>query len=113
VQISKDDSGKVLRLSGKLTIMEAEELRVGLSDFLRGDVGLTIDLSQADKCDTSALQLLYSARKTAEIKGIRLEFCNLSDVVRSSSEEIGFRLSDLTAAAEATSANDLVNDCAK
>ena len=69
MQIARDESGQVLKLAGVLEIAMAEELHTALRDFIYEAAGPVIDLSEVEACDTAALQLLCSARKTAEGAG--------------------------------------------
>jgi anti-anti-sigma factor len=83
----------VLRLSGALDIYGAESLRDTLQARLRsGDDGeIVVDLGDVGTCDTSAIQLLLSTRRTAAGSGRALRFVNLSAGVRGSCKRLGVR----------------------
>lgn len=94
MQIAKDESGRVLKLAGSLEIGVAEELQSALRDFVLGTPIPIVDLSAVDACDTAALQLLCSARKTAESLGKAFEIAGLSDAVRSIGAALGLSLTE-------------------
>ncbi len=94
VEITKDAQGTVLKLRGTLDIGVADELHKALRDFLRGPPNLILDLSAIDGCDTSALQLLCSARHTAERFAKHLEFAGLSAAVSEASMALGLSIAD-------------------
>jgi anti-anti-sigma factor len=96
VQITKDDSGGVLRFQGTLGIGEAAELREALRDSLAETSRLILDFSGLDGCDTAALQLLYSARKTADSAG-RVQFVGLGGAVTKAAAALGLEIGELTA----------------
>lgn len=89
MQITKDECGSVLKLRGTLDISVAGELHTALRDFLSGPSSLVLDLSGIDACDTTALQLICSARKTAERSNRRLQVVGLSDPVAETSAALG------------------------
>ena len=92
VEITKNEQGTVLKLRGTLDISVAEELHKALRDFLSGPPSLILDLSAIDGCDTSALQLLCSARHTAERSAKHLEFADLSAAVLETSLALGLSI---------------------
>jgi anti-anti-sigma regulatory factor/HPt (histidine-containing phosphotransfer) domain-containing protein len=77
VQISKDESGRVLKIQGALDIDIVEELRQALGDWISEKPNLMFDLSGVEACDTAALQLLSSARRTADCSNKPLQFGDL------------------------------------
>ena len=88
MQIVKDESG-VLKLSGPLEISDAVELQQALRELLDTAAKPVVDLSEVDACDTAALQLLCSARRTAELSGKPYSVRGVPDAIRQCSE--GFR----------------------
>jgi anti-anti-sigma factor len=94
VQITKDESGSVLKIQGTLDISIAEEFRKALCDFLGGAPSPTLDLSGVDACDTAALQLLYAARITAERSGKPLQFVGWSGAVANTAAALGLSAAD-------------------
>jgi anti-anti-sigma factor len=92
VRISKDQSGRVLQISGTLDIREADELLTALRDFVHGETQPVIDLSGVESCDTVAFQLLCSARKTAADMGKPLQLLALPAPVQDAAAALGLRL---------------------
>ena len=92
MRVAKDDSGRVLKIAGALDIGEAEELHRVLRDFLCGESSAVVDLSEVEACDTAALQLLCSARKTAARASRPLQFSGISAAVRNTASELGLSL---------------------
>lgn len=92
MEITEDESGHLLKLAGWLDIREADQLREALQDFTDGDLNSAIDVSGVEGCDTAALQLLYSARKTVENAGRRFQIAGLSGAVMETSAALGLPL---------------------
>ncbi len=82
VQIDKDESGQMLMLTGMLEIKVARDLQMALEEFVQRDSGTSLNLSGVDGCDTTAIQLLLSAQKTAQSAGKELQITAASDPVR-------------------------------
>ena len=89
MRIAKDESGSALHISGNLSIETAEELRASMLDLLAAASDVSLDLSAVEACDTAALQLFCSAGKTAQARGIRLEFVGMPDAVVRTALELG------------------------
>lgn len=89
MRIAKDESGSGLHISGNLSVETAEELRAALLDVLAAASDVSLDLSAVEACDTAALQLFCSAGKTAQARGIRLEFVGMPDAVVRTALELG------------------------
>jgi len=94
VQITKDGSGRVLKIAGTLDIGVADELQKALREFVSGDSEPIVDLSEVDECDTAALQLLCSARKTANGSGRHCELAGLSASIQNASAALGLSLAN-------------------
>ncbi len=92
MQITKTDSDRALKLAGTLEIAVAEELHHALRDFICRDRGEDVDLSEVDGCDAAGLQLLCSARKTAERFSRPFQFIGLSAAIRNAASGLGFSL---------------------
>ncbi len=56
-----------LRIEDEMTISTAAELKKALLDSLAGCREIEIDLSQVNEMDTAGFQLLYLARREADI----------------------------------------------
>ena len=94
MQITTGESGHILKISGSVEITGAKELQDGLRDFIDGTSRAILDLSEVDSCDTAFLQLLCSARKTAERSGKQFELSGLSAAVRDASAALGLSLTE-------------------
>jgi anti-anti-sigma factor len=94
VQIGIDESGHILRLAGSLEIREVDELHRALRDFLSGESKPVIDLSAVESCDTAGLQLLVSARKTAERAGKPFRLTGIPVAVSDAAASLGVSLSE-------------------
>ena len=92
MQIAKDGSGRVLTISGDLRINVAEELRAALVEIVCTASRPVINLSEVTECDTAALQLLISARRTAEHLAKPLELVAVPAVVQQAGAAIGLSL---------------------
>ncbi|HLK65453.1 MAG TPA: STAS domain-containing protein [Bryobacteraceae bacterium] len=92
VRVTKDESGRVLKIAGSLDIGVAEELHRALRDFVCQESGAALDLTEVDECDTAVLQLFYSARKTLEGSGRSIQFAGLSHAVRQAGADLGLSL---------------------
>jgi anti-anti-sigma regulatory factor len=97
VEITKDESARVLKIAGTLGIATAGELHTALRDFVCGESRPIIDLSEVDACDTVVLQLLCSARKTAERSGKHFELSGPSAAIRNIGAALGLRLPEAPA----------------
>ena len=88
----------VVKIAGALEIAGSELLRQRLIELLREEAPLVVDLSGVQACDTSALQLLCSARKSADRAGKPLSFEGVPEVVTATAAAIG--LADFDQAVE-------------
>ena len=89
MEVTRDESGRVLLLSGELCIYAAQELKDALRDHLQREGPIVINLSKVAECDTTALQLLISARKTADATDRALDFIGVPDEIRAQSAALG------------------------
>jgi anti-anti-sigma regulatory factor len=94
MEVTTDESGHTMLLSGALCIDTAQELRAALRHQLQGEGPVVLNLSNVTECDAAALQLLISARKTAEAVGRVLEFSGVSEQIRAHSAGLGLPLFD-------------------
>jgi len=92
VRISKGEDDGVLKIAGDVRIPAVEELHTVLRDFVRTAPSPTVDLSGVETCDTAMLQLLSSARKTAEQVSRPLEYVGLSDQILDACALLGLSL---------------------
>lgn len=63
------DGQALLELEDSISVYEAAVVRDKLVAFMDASESLRIDLSKLEDCDITGIQLLYSAKKTAEDKG--------------------------------------------
>lgn len=96
MHIVNDETSGVFRVLGPLGIGEVVELRERLCSAWAKTPSLVLDLSGVDSCDTSAIQLLYSARKTADTAK-RVQFVGLSGAITEAASALGFAVDELTA----------------
>jgi anti-anti-sigma regulatory factor len=96
VQIVNDETSGVCRVLGPLGIGEVAELRERLCSAWAKTPSLVLDLSGVDSCDTSAIQLLYSARKTADTAK-HIQFVGLSGAITEAASALGLAIGELTA----------------
>lgn len=94
MQIARDESGEVLKIAGTLGISAAEELQNALRAFLDEAHKPVFDLSGVDGCDATALQLLCSARKSAEAAGKPFELTGVSSAILDASAALGLCLAE-------------------
>ena len=78
----KARDGLVLGVLGPLGIYQAARFRDELQSGLAATRVLVLDLEGVTACDLTALQLMCSARRSAEAAGIQLRLAGLSEVVR-------------------------------
>ena len=99
MQITRDEPGQVLKIAGTLGISLAGELRNALRAFIGEAQQPVVDLTEVDGCDATALQLLCSARKTAEGSGKPFELTGVSAAILDASAALGLRLTECPATA--------------
>lgn len=97
LNITQPDNAGPLKISGTLDIYAAEALRDALAQRVHHQTTLTLDLSEVDGCDVAALQLLYSARKSAEASSEGFAVTTFSQAMINACEALGFALEQLKA----------------
>jgi len=78
-----------LRLAGALDIYAAAGLRDELARALQQPATITIDLSDVESCDFTTIQLLCSARRSAEQAGKSFAVTSLSQGVSRACAALG------------------------
>jgi anti-anti-sigma factor len=78
-----------LKLSGTLSIYEAAALRDKLRAVFKDMDVLEINMTEVAQCDTTCLQLLCSAKKTAERDNKKIVISMISDEVREAMTKTG------------------------
>lgn len=94
MQVTRDASEQVLILAGSLDIRVVEKTRAALLEYLQADLNPVIDLSQITDCDTPGLQLIFSAKQTAERLGKPFSFVAVSEAIRMAIEDLGLSFLD-------------------
>ena len=84
---------KTLKILGTLDISGADAFRETLARQLEYCSG--VDLSEVESCDATALQLLYSARKSAEGRGQTFQITGISEAVKAASNDLGVNMEEL------------------
>ncbi len=89
----EEKEGKVfVKVKGAISVEDAAELGKALLKSITGNSGLELDMSEVDNCDTAGIQLLCSARKTAEASKKDFSVTACSDHVKAVAESIGLNL---------------------
>ena len=81
--------GGALRLAGNVDTYAAVPLHDELTRALRDQAALTVDLSEVVSCDFAAIQLLCSARRSAERAGKPFAVASLSEGVLQTCAALG------------------------
>ena len=89
-----------LQAGGEWSIGNADELRDLLAGFLaQGSV--VVDFAGVTSCDTAALQLICSLRKTAIERGLRVRIAALSPAIEEVAAALGLAIAEITGVGEA------------
>ncbi|MFT3736790.1 MAG: STAS domain-containing protein [Rhodocyclaceae bacterium] len=80
-QPSASAEALLLKLEGEITIYRAEEIRQALIAALETQRSIALDLSAVTELDTTGVQLLLAARRTAQTRGQALHLTNHSAAV--------------------------------
>ncbi len=83
------DGRLLLKIKGELTVYESEIVRDELLICMSESDSLALDLDNVNECDTAGIQLLCSAKKTAEKSGKYFSLSTISEVVREAAIRIG------------------------
>ena len=62
-----ETNSRLCKPAGDLTIFEAEEFKESLLEVLGNEGLVCLDLSQVKRVDTSAIQLMWAARKLGRL----------------------------------------------
>ena len=87
--ITQPDNAGPLKIAGTLDIYAADALRDALAECLQRQSALAIDLSEVAACDFVALQLLCSARKSAEAAEKQFSLTAVSEAFIQASGSLG------------------------
>lgn len=75
------DEHVLLKIEDAMSVYEAAVVRERLMACLDNCDGLSLDLSELKDCDIAGVQLLYSAKRTAEDQGKYFKVAGASDSV--------------------------------
>ena len=87
---SAETSTKTLKIKGILDAGQVPELRRTLLAGFAQAGSVELDLSQVEGCDAVGLQVLLSARATAERSGKPLRLTSLSPAVKEAAASLGW-----------------------
>lgn len=99
MQIAKDPTSGLLKITGTLHVSEADDLRRALCEHLAQEAALHLDLSAVDACDTASLQLFYAARNTAIRRNKGFRVVTFSEAIVDTGKALGIPLELLTSEA--------------
>jgi anti-anti-sigma factor len=88
--LDKDKITGVLKISGKLDIDAANELRLAFLDCFLHDPEVAADLSEVEVCDTAGLQVLLAGREEAAVTGKGFRLIAASEAVVLTATALGF-----------------------
>ncbi|MGJ5813187.1 STAS domain-containing protein [Paludibaculum fermentans] len=106
MEILQAGSGWQWKISGAIEITDADALHDALCGMVGGHSVVEVDLSEVSHCDSTSVQLFYSAVKTATRLGGRLRLSAPSPSVSECCESLGlglFEAGSVLACEESTS----------
>ena len=86
------DRGLVLSLNDEVTVAEVAKLKDTLIKLMKTESSFTLDAGQATELDTSIIQLIFSAFKTAKEKGVEISLTGHSEAFDSAMERTGLSI---------------------
>ena len=84
------DGCALLRIEGPMTVNEASALRNEMVECFNACDGLILDLNDSSDCDTAGIQLMCSARLTAQRTGKHFEVTGTSTCLMDTLARAGF-----------------------
>ncbi len=91
IQKEKEGGRILLHVIGELSMETAGTLASQLLSELEAEKEIVVDFSRLVECDYVGLQLLISARCTAEKIGAGLKITAMSDPIRKQFDRLGFQ----------------------
>jgi anti-anti-sigma factor len=85
-----------LRIDGELNITNASELVERLAGSLNRSGDIVADFSEVQSCDTAALQIICSWRKSALEQGRRARIAAFSHAVEETAAVLGVSIQELS-----------------
>ena len=77
------------KIKGSLSIYEVNHIQEKLMELLQENDKIELDLNSINECDASGLQILYSARKTADELEKEIIFSRVSKTLKDTAVRIG------------------------
>ena len=94
--VKEEKNGEAMAsIDGALTINEVADLGKNLLASIEANTSLSLDLSQVMDCDTAGIQLLLSAKKTAENLKKTFSVIYTSQSVLSTARQIGIEFHEI------------------
>lgn len=91
IQCDADESACVLRLADEVDINSSVELKQALIEVIASGKELHLDLQAGPSLDITAIQLLWSARNAAELRGSRFVIAgDVPESINSALHNAGF-----------------------
>ena len=95
MSFNTQETNEILKISGVLDISGADVLRDALASYLERCSVAKVDLSEVESCDPTALQLFYSARKSAKGRHQSFEITGVSKAMKLVCLDLGVNLDEL------------------
>lgn len=95
--LSTNEKSGLLTISGRLDISTADELRDGLGGHSANHFAWLLDLSGVESCDVTAMQLLWSVRRSAAEARKAFAVTECSPAVLETAVALGLAIQELTA----------------
>lgn len=91
IKVEKQGKDRALIISGSLTIEYTVQFKDALTDSLKQDADLIVDLDSITDMDLSCLQLLCSAHKTFTNAKRSIKLAGIPDVLKQSVHNAGYK----------------------
>lgn len=85
-----------LKIEGSMSIYEMNDLRTRFVSFIEENDFLELDIKDVFECDTSGIQLLCSALRSAREKGKKINIVGKSQAVEDALSRAGMTLHMIT-----------------
>ena len=95
MEIKHHELEGILSISGAAAIGDVDALQKALTESLKTEHGLKLDLSALDSCDTACMQLLISARHSAQQLGKRWLITARSSALEAAGAAVGLSIERL------------------
>jgi anti-anti-sigma regulatory factor len=101
MHIEQDGLQGILKVSGALDIADSDDLRHALAEYLKRAAEPRLDCSGIEACGAAFLQLVWSARCSAQRLGKPWRIVAVSGAMEAAGAAIGLPVAQLSAAAPA------------